>query len=93
MRFPVNARTLCRQERTTRKWLARWQAKVSMACPLQLGAQASPLTTNPGEQPFIVTGFAGTFGDSGAPVWSPRTGHAVGLLSGVPEFPTFQRTG
>lgn len=39
----------------------------------------------PGRHLFIVTRFAGIPGDSGAPVWSPRTGLAVGLLSGGPK--------
>jgi tripartite motif-containing protein 71 len=39
----------------------------------------------PGKQLFLVTRFAGIPGDSGAPVWSPRTGRAVGLVSGGPN--------
>jgi tripartite motif-containing protein 71 len=34
---------------------------------------------------YIITRFAGIPGDSGAPVWSPRTGGSVGLLSGGPK--------
>jgi hypothetical protein len=37
-----------------------------------------------GWQLFLVTRFAGLPGDSGAPVWSPRTGNSVGVLSGGP---------
>ncbi len=36
---------------------------------------------------FIVTRFGGIPGDSGAPVWIPRTGTAVGLLAGGPGVP------
>ncbi|HET7454132.1 MAG TPA: 6-bladed beta-propeller [Solirubrobacterales bacterium] len=39
---------------------------------------------NPGKQLYLITRFAGVPGDSGSPVWSPRTGGAVGLLSGGP---------
>lgn len=42
-------------------------------------------TPTPGRQLFIITRFAGLHGDSGAPVWSPRTGQSVGLLSGGPH--------
>jgi hypothetical protein len=38
----------------------------------------------PGKTLFLITRFAGIPGDSGAPVWSPRTGRAVGLVSGGP---------
>jgi YD repeat-containing protein len=34
---------------------------------------------------YLITRFAGIPGDSGAPVWSPRTGGSVGLLSGGPR--------
>ena len=42
---------------------------------------------SPGKQLFIIARFAGVPGDSGAPVWSPATGHAIGLLSGGPDKP------
>lgn len=42
---------------------------------------------SPGKQLFIIARFAGIPGDSGAPVWSPGTGHAIGLLSGGPGKP------
>lgn len=41
--------------------------------------------TDNGKRLFIITRFAGIPGDSGAPVWSPRTGRSVGLLSGGPD--------
>jgi hypothetical protein len=44
----------------------------------------------PGRQLFIVTRFAGIPGDSGAPVWSPRTGRSVGILSGGPHNGTYK---
>lgn len=39
---------------------------------------------NTGKRLFIITRFAGIPGDSGSPVWSPRTGRSIGLLSGGP---------
>jgi len=44
-------------------------------------------THNPGRQLFIITRFAGVSGDSGAPVWIPRTGRSIGLVSGGPNIP------
>ena len=38
----------------------------------------------PGRHLFIITRFAGIPGDSGAPVWNPRTNISVGMLSGGP---------
>jgi hypothetical protein len=38
-----------------------------------------------GRHLFIITRFAGVPGDSGAPVWSPRTGRSIGILSGGPN--------
>jgi YD repeat-containing protein len=42
---------------------------------------------SPGRHIFIITRFAGLPGDSGAPVWSPRTGKSIGLVSGGPNRP------
>jgi tripartite motif-containing protein 71 len=40
---------------------------------------------NTAKRLFIIVRFAGNPGDSGAPVWSSRTGESVGLLSGGPN--------
>jgi YD repeat-containing protein len=38
-----------------------------------------------GRHLFIITRFAGLPGDSGAPVWNPRTGRSIGLVTGGPN--------
>lgn len=43
-----------------------------------------------GRHLFIITRFAGVPGDSGAPVWSPRTGDSIGILSGGPDNGTYK---
>jgi YD repeat-containing protein len=46
-----------------------------------------PKAIGRGRHLFIITRFAGIPGDSGAPVWSPRTGYSIGILSGGPNKP------
>ena len=46
-----------------------------------------PNSIGNGRHLFIITRFAGQPGDSGSPVWSPRTGDSIGILSGGPDKP------
>ena len=48
---------------------------------------------NLGRQLFIIMRFAGIKGDSGAPVWNPRTGRAVGCYPAVLMSRAVQRLG
>jgi len=56
-------------------------------CGEMIGVRVRNAPNNPGRQLFIITRFAGIEGDSGAPVWSPRSQRSVGLLSGGPGIP------
>lgn len=53
-------------------------------CGEMVGVRRRHKAGDTGKQLFIITRFAGIPGDSGAPVWSPRTGRSIGLLSGGP---------
>jgi hypothetical protein len=55
-------------------------------CGEFIGVRVRDAPNNPGRQLFLVTRFAGNPGDSGAPVWSPRTQRSVGLVSGDPKI-------
>lgn len=57
----------------------------AVKCGEMVGVRYRKFGKTPGRHLFIITRFAGIPGDSGAPVWSPKTGRAVGMLSGGPH--------